>query len=178
MKIFESIGGWFKGFEPVRVRAVVALLAVCVFLYATYRAAASKEKMVEAKKAELASFDKMKARYLSDFSEISPLEKKLKAPQPGQSVGSMVEEMASGIGIKKNIASFKPLEAKAEKGYEQSGVEVKVEGVTLNQFLNLMYRMENHGSLLLVREFFMKSRFDNPELFDVNLHVELVSRRP
>ena len=178
MRLFESVGGWFKGLEPVRVRGAVALLIVCVFMYATYRAGASKEKMVEAKKAELASFDRIKAQYLSDLSEISPLQRKLNQTRPGQSVGSIVEETASNIGIRKNVASFKPLEPKSEKRYEQSGVEVKVEGVTLNQLLNLIYGMENHGSLLLVREFFMKSRFDNPDLFDANLHVELVTRKP
>ncbi len=178
MRLFDGIGGRFKGAEPVYIRGAVALLIACAVLYALYLTTASKEKKVEARKAELASFDKLKDEYAAELARLAPLEKRLNQTRPGQSVGSTIEEIASGIGIKKNIASFKPLEAKSEKGYEQSGVEVRVDGVTLNQLMNLIYRMEKHESLLLVREFSMKSRFDNPDLFDAKLHVELVSRRP
>lgn len=178
MRLFDGIGGRFKGAEPVYIRGAVAFLIACAVLYAIYFTTASKERKAEAKKAELASFDKLKDEYAMELSKAAPLEKKLNQTRPGTPAGTIIEEIASGIGIKKNIASFKPLEAKSEKGYEQSGVEVKVDGVTLNQLMNLVYRMERHESLLLVREFSMKSRFDNPDLFDARLHVELVSRRP
>ncbi|MBI5903340.1 MAG: hypothetical protein HZB84_07670 [Deltaproteobacteria bacterium] len=178
MRLFGGIGGRFKWSEPVYIRGAVALLIACAVVYALYLSTASKEKKVAAKKAELASFDKLRDEYATELSIVAPLEKKLSQTRPGLSAGSIIEEIASGIGIKKNVASFKPLETKSDKGYEQSGVEVRVEGVTLNQLMNLIYRMEKHESLLLVREFSMKSRFDNPDLFDARLHVELVSRRP
>lgn len=178
MRSLGGIGGRFKWSEPVYIRGAVAFLIACAVLYALYLSTASKEKRVEAKKAESASFDKLKHEYAAELAKAAPLRKRLDQTRPGQSAGSIVEEIASGTGIKKNIASFKPLEARSDKGYEQSGVEVKVEGVTLNQLMNLVYGMEKHENLLLVREFSMKSRFGNPDLFDARLQVELVGRRP
>lgn len=177
MRLFDSIGGRFKGAEPVYLRGAVAFLIACAVVYALYLATASKESRVAAKRAELAAFDKLRDEYSTGLSIVAPLEKKLNQTRPGRPVGSIIEEMASGIGIKKNVASFKPLETRSDKGYEQSGVEVKLEGVTLNQLMNLIYGMERHESLLLVREFSMKSRFDNPDLFDARLQVELVGKK-
>lgn len=178
MRMFDGIGGRFKWSEPVYIRGAVAFLIACAVVYALYITTASKERKVEAKKAELASFDKLRDEYAVELAKAAPLQKRLNQTRPGAPAGSIIEEIASGLGIKKNVASFKPLETRADKGYEQSGVEVKVEGVTLNQLMNLVYRMEKHESLLLVREFSMKSRFDNPDIFDARLHVELVTKKP
>ena len=58
----------------------------------------------------------------------------------------------------------------------QNGVEINIEGATLNQIANLVYRIENYKNLLIIKEFLIKAQFNNPELFDITMRVILMSK--
>jgi len=108
--------------------------------------------------------------------QIVPLEKKFFLPLSQQSPGAIIEEIGGQIGLRKNIIAFKPIEEKLEKGYMQNGVEINIEGATLNQIANLVYRIENYKNLLIIKEFLIKAQFNNPELFDITMRVILMSK--
>lgn len=161
------------------LKAAVFPLAAVVLVLLTGLFTNSAGERFSRKKAEAARFNLMMEGYLPARSAMSHLEKKLLMPA-SKEAGAVMEELGAGLGIGKKITSYKPFDEKGEevqKGYEQKGVEIKADGLSLNELVNLLYRIENYRNLLLVREFSMKVRFDNQALYDVNMRLVLVSRK-
>lgn len=138
---------------------------------------AKKERIVFLKKQELARFDNLKKEYLRERDGISSIEKKLFASETQESTDVIMQEIGRTTGIKDKMSSFKPIGVNAGKGYLGKGGEIKIEGITLNQLVNTLYRIENHKSLLLIKTFSMKVQFNNPLLLDVNMQVALLTKR-
>ncbi len=172
----EEIKDRLEGKGLIYLKGAAAVCAAIVFMLAINWVVGRVEKRAQAKKAVLKAFYVKRGDYIKESAEVAPLEKKLLLPRSGKSPVAAIEDIGRSIGIKSNINSFKPFEGKAIKGYAKNGVEVKVEGITLNQLVNLVYGIENYRDLLLIKDFMMKSRFDNPDIYDVTMQVELVSK--
>lgn len=161
----------------IYIKAGAMLFATVIFMLWTYQLTGRIEKQAKAKKMELTTFTVMREEYLQERMKIVPLEKRLFLALSQESPGAVVEGIGGQIGIKKNIVAFKPVEEKIEKGYIQNGVEIKIEGITLNQIANLVYRIGNYKNLLIIKEFRIKAQFNNPELFDMTMRITLMSRQ-
>ena len=61
--------------------------------------------------------------------------------------------------------------------FTMNGVELDIDGMSLNQLVNLIYLIEDHRTLLVVTEVKLKSRFDSPELLDVQLKLTRLESR-
>lgn len=173
--ILSSIG--IDEAKAIYVKSAAAFFLFIAFMAITYGLTLGTEKAARAKQNELGAFTAMRDEYLRESRSIAPAEKRLKQPQSRESTGVVFEEMAALIGIKGNVAYFKAIDLKPDKGYSQNGIEVKINGVGLNQVLNLVYRAENHKNLLLMKDFLMVSRYDNPEVFDVTMKVVMVTKK-
>lgn len=174
---FVELRDTFDSKAVVYVKAAALLCGAFVFMLWTYYTTGKIERLVQAKKAELAAFYHMKQEYLKERASIAPFEKRLFLPHSKETPGTAIEEIGKQIGIKDNIISFKPVEEKSEKGYVQQGVEVKIDGINLNQIANLLYRTENYRNLVLVKEFLMKAHFNNPDIFDITMQVVLITKQ-
>lgn len=158
--------------------AVLALALGTGFFFLMTNSIINKaEKIASTNNKELVRFNSLKEEYLIVSASQEPLIKKLLASQTEKSVGEIIEEIGDAIGIKDRISSFKPTEDKVEKGYMQKGVEVKIDGISFNELLNLLYKIENHRNLLLIKDFSMKAHFDDPGVSDVIIQVVLVAMR-
>ncbi|HAO94279.1 MAG: hypothetical protein A2X93_06295 [Deltaproteobacteria bacterium GWC2_56_8] len=160
--------------KPLHVKLGAAVIALLVFMGLTLAVNGKTGQRLKSLQNEAASFDSARAEYESIRSTLEPYERKLLAPVA--SASEAVQEAASEAGIKKNLSALKPFAEPASKGFRKSGVEVKIEGITLNELLNLIYRMENHANLLLVKDFALKTRFGSAGLNDVTLQVVLVTK--
>lgn len=165
-----------KMFDPIYMRGVLLLIPVIIFIAVTYHVVGKVEKRAGVKKAEVLAFSSKKEEYLKERRAIEPFIRKILLPPSDRSPDSIIEEMAKGIGIKGSIVSIKPMEEKPEKGYIKTGIDVKIEGITLNQMANLLYRIENFRNLILIKGFVMKSRFENPDLLDITMHAVLITK--
>jgi len=172
----EELKNKLHGTSLIYLKGAVAVCVAVIFILATNVIVGRVEKRAESRKTSLKAFYAQKEEYMKGSAEAAPLEKKLLLPPSGVSPVTIIGEIGKTIGIKSNISSFKPFEDKALKGYVKNGVEVKVEGITLNQLVNFVYGIENYRNLLLIKDFSMKSRFDNPDIYDVTAQVVLVSR--
>ncbi len=159
------------------IKGIAVLIAVGLFIAVTYNITNKKEKLVSLKKEELASFYNLRKEYLKELASIAHLEKKLLLPQVDRSTGAIIEEIGTQIGIKGKMTSFKPTEETIEKGYNQRGVEIKLEGLTLNQLINFLYRINKYKNLLLIKDFAMKTHFENPGLFDITIQITLITKQ-
>ncbi|MEK6790079.1 MAG: hypothetical protein AABY45_00065 [Deltaproteobacteria bacterium] len=158
------------------LKALVFPLAAVVLVLLTGLFTGSASERFSRKKTAFVQFNSMMGGYLQDRGAMSHLEGKLLMPFHKEA-GAVMEELGASLGIGKKITSYKPFDEEAQKGYEQKGVEIKADGITLNELANLLYRVENYRNLLLVREFSMKTRFDNQALYDVTMRVVLVLKK-
>ncbi len=132
------------------------------------------EKSILTKKREMLNFVQLKEEYLREKDKFDYVERRALSPRGMESPITILEDI--GIGIREKIIMLKPLEEKMEKGYLERGVNLKIDGIDLNQLINFLYKIENNKALLLIKEFSMKSRFDNPNLLDVDISVAVVNK--
>ena len=152
------------------------VLVVVIFMALTNSFASKRERMVEKRQAEFGEFYGFIDQYKKETASIEYLRAKLLIPEAGVSTGTLLEAVGSELGMEKNITSFKPLEEGLVNGYMEKGVQVDIEGVSLNQIVNFLYKIRAHRNLLLIRDFSMKAHFANPSLLDVTVQVVLVTR--
>jgi len=55
---------------------------------------------------------------------------------------------------------------------------VKLDGLTLNEAVNLLYRLEKGSRPVLVKKANLKTRFDDPALLDLTLTIALLKPAP
>lgn len=153
----------------VATAVCVALLALLFAMLGRHRAAA---RALEVKKAELGSFASLAQEYLEKKAAIDMAERRARsAIDPAGSAITEIERIGERVGARELITSIKPLEERRAGGYIEKEFEVRIERIGLNGLVNLLYLIENNKRLLVVREFSMKSRFEDPDLLDVRLKV-------
>jgi hypothetical protein len=158
------------------VWVVLLVLALLAFMALTNSFASKGERRLAQKEAELSGFYEMLSEYKRDIASIGYLREKLQLRGVVGSTGTVIEEIGAAIGLEKKITSFKPLADGMMNGYMEKGVQVEIEGVTLNQAVNLLYRIKEYKNLLLIRNFSMKSHFQNPDMLDITAQVILITK--
>ena len=171
-KIFEYFRNKTTAFYLTGLVVVISLSVIMTREWINNR-----EKKVYLKTQELAAFHNIRKDYLKEKAGIEAMEKKLFVPQYGEQSGAIIQKIFRGIGIADKVASFKPFTEEMEKDYVKNGVEVRIDKINLNQLVNLIYKIENHKNLLLIKGFSMDNRFDNPALFDITMQVVLLAKR-
>lgn len=159
-----------KAVYPAALAATALLIIFAVFFFGRYSA---MKKTAGVLKADLERFRTLEAEYLSLRAEVDRVS--AKAGANGRELSSVIGSIAAGLGIT-DVASIKPAAERSELGYTVREAEVNVERIELNRLVNLLYRIEAHETLLSIREFSMKSRFDNPDLYDVSLRVAHIKK--
>jgi len=134
------------------------------------------EKSILAKKKEMLNFVQLKEEYLREKDKFDYAERRALSPRGMESPITILEEIGIRAGIKEKIIMLKPLEEEMEKGYLERGVNVKIDGIDLNQLINFLYIIKNNKALLLINGFSMKSRFDNPNLLDVDISLAVINK--
>jgi hypothetical protein len=157
------------------IKGSLVIAAAVVFIFITHGSASQKQRLSSLNKNELARFDTLKDEYFRERALAEPLEKRLYLPAEDASPFTIIERIGERLGIKDKIVTFKPVEVPERSEYVQSAVEVKIDGLSLNELVNFIYRIENHRNLLLVKDFTMSARFEKPELLDIKVQVVLIT---
>lgn len=156
-------------------KTAVFFAVILVFFFSSLIFLGGAERRLAKKKAALASFEAMRIEYVKGLSETGAFRDRLGSNGTASALDA-VQAAAIDSGIRKNISQLKPFEPAPVKGYRQSGVELKAEGVDIGQVVQFLYRLENGSRVLLTDEFQMKSSFEDPDKLEVRARVRLVSR--
>ncbi|WKZ32652.1 MAG: hypothetical protein QY316_12170 [Thermodesulfobacteriota bacterium] len=163
--------------RPALALAVLVLVAAMGGALASIERYSAVKRQAALKKEELSSFRALEAAYLGKKAGIEEALRKAhaKVDQPAIAV---IERAADAVGARSSIVSIKQAGEKETLGYTEAGIEVKLERVDLNQLVNLLHHLERGGALVVTREFSMKTRFDAPELYDVDMRLSHVRKKP
>ena len=150
------------------------LLLVAVLLSAANSRISALEKRRTAREADLAEMMRLKARHQAASAGAQRLSNRLMATRPEDSPAKVIEE----IGIKGRGSQIKPVKGDDIPGYVEDAAEVKLDGLSANETVNLIYRLEKGTRPVTVKKASIKQRFDDPSRLDVALTIALIKPAP
>lgn len=118
------------------------------------------------------------AEIISLRDEYSPLKRRVSTLESRKSltrvegVVEAVDKIFEPLGLKGKIKSVKPIGAK-EASEEKA--EVTVQGVDMNEMVNILYKMEYAPMLIVVRKVGLSTSFENPKLLNMTITLSLIT---
>ena len=152
--------------------AVLLLVAIIVVFMNGRIATLSKKRA--ARESDLVQVMTLKQRYLSARMFSQKFSNRLASSRADDSPAKVIEE----IGIKGKSCQITPLKGEQHGGFQEDAAEVKLEALTANEAVNLVYRLENGTRPVVIKRAAIKTRFDDPSRLDLTLAVALLKSSP
>jgi general secretion pathway protein M len=149
----------------------IALILLLAIVYTSVTGAISglSRKRV-AREADLMELMLLKQRYLNLKKESERLANRLAAVKADDSPGRVMEE----AGFKGKPVQIRPLKGEERGGLQEEQAEMKLEGLTANELVNLLHRLEKGSKPVILKKLLVKTRFDDPAKLDVTLTLALI----
>jgi len=154
--------------------AFAAVLLVVVALSAVNGRISTLERKRAAREADIAEMMRLKLRHQEASVGAQRLASRLLATKADDSPAKIVEE----TGIKGRSSQIKPVKGDELPGYVEDAAELRMEGLSGNEAINLIYRLEKGARPVTVKKALIKQRFDDPSRLDLNLTIALIKPAP
>ncbi len=118
----------------------------------------------------------LKDEFLSLKTRIDTIERK-KNLMKINGVIPAVDEVFSSLGLKNRIKSIKPSGTKEMSGSIEEEAEVLAEKLSMNEMVNLFYKIENAPMLLVLKKVNIKTSFEKPDLLNLTIVISLVHEK-
>ena len=87
------------------------------------------------------------------------------------SIFSRLEELARNTGTRDKILHMKPTASSPSETYNEESVEIKMEGVSLEQLTTYLYEVEQSPQFLKIKRLSIKPRLNDRQLLSVTFRV-------
>ncbi|MGH8066457.1 MAG: hypothetical protein ACRERE_14720 [Candidatus Entotheonellia bacterium] len=162
-----------------REKLVIIAGGVVVALFLFYRFGLSPalerlrmlDRLVAVKERDLHEMKTLRETYLAQKSLMEEVNRSLAQRGQDFAIFSFLEELANKTGIKNNIMYMKPALTTPGELFRESSVEMRLEGIALQQLTRYLYDIERAPQLLRVRRMHIKPRPANPDQLDVTFQV-------
>jgi general secretion pathway protein M len=153
---------------------IALLLSLAIILSMANDRIGRLKKQLAARGADVAEMLVLKQRYQQANAVARKLANRLEATRPDDSPARIIDE----IGIKGKGSQIKPLKGEERGGYLEDSAEVKLDGLTLNEVVNLIFRLEKGTRPVVIKKALLKTRFDDPARLDLTLTIALLKAAP
>jgi len=153
---------------------LIALLAVAMGWSALSAQTSALERKRIAREAVLKELLPLKVAYQAAKSSSDMLAGRMAALRPDDSPAKIIEE----IGIRGKGVKILPAKGEERPGMVEDAADVRIDGLTANEAINLIYRLEKGNRPLAVKKANLRVRFDDPSRFDLALTVALLKPAP
>jgi len=154
--------------------ALIALLVVFLGWSALAGRTAMLEQKRKAREAVLKDLLPLKVAYRTARQSADALAGRMASVRPDDSVARVIDE----IGIKGKGVKISPIKGEEHPGMVEDAAEVKIDGLTANEAVNLVYRLEKGARPVLVKKANLRVRFDDPSRLDLALTIALLKPAP
>jgi general secretion pathway protein M len=162
-----------------REKLVIIAGGVAVVLLLFYRFGLSPaierlrmlDRLVAIKERDLHQMKTLRETYLAQKRLMEEVNRSLAQRGQDFAIFSFLEDLANKTGIKNNIMYMKPAITTPGELFRESSVEMRLEGIALQQLTRYLYDIERAPQLLRVRRMHIKPRPANPDLLDVTFQV-------
>jgi len=132
-------------------------------------------KRIELKQRELAEMQQMRDDYLELMNQFELRQKIIEKADPKFSLFPHIESTVMQVlGGREKIASMNPQNKDLGGAYREESVELKLNGVSLQQLEDLMYHIEKGGEPLRLTRLQVKKRARDPQTFDIIATVSML----
>lgn len=111
------------------------------------------------------------ADYASKRMRLAQAEKRMPATDSGFSLLAFIEEAATAAHIRERIAGMQPQVQVLAQGYQETAVDLRLDGVLLPDLMALLLAMEQAPYEFQVRHLQVRPKFDNPANLDATVRV-------
>jgi general secretion pathway protein M len=154
--------------------AVIILLAAAVGWSMLSAKVVELEKKRTAREMVLKELLPLKVAYLSARQSSDQLRGRMASLRPDDSPAKIIEE----TGIKGKSVKIVPLKGEDRPGFIEDAADIRIEGLTVNEAVNLLYRLEKGSRPLVIKKSNLRVRFDDPSRSDLTLVLALLKPAP
>lgn len=157
-----------------REKGIFSLLIVAMFILAIPAVMFEQKAMkdMELQKTRLKEAALLKIEYMTLRERINSFEQR-KAITKTEGVIQAAGSLISLPGIKDKVKSVKTSGNKIITNGTEEMAEVRLERLSLNEMVNLLYAAENPAMMLSVKQVSIKKSFEKPDLLDLSLTLSL-----
>ncbi len=149
------------------------LLCLFILIIPAYNLNKKAEKELTAMKEKLNEFYILRNKYNILKVQVSAIDSKRTLSSTNSIIHAM-DEVFLPLGIKGKIKSIKDLEERNIEGRtKEKSAEVMMEQVSLNDLVNIFYKIENAPMLLKINKISIRKSFAYPELLDIEMNISL-----
>jgi general secretion pathway protein M len=109
--------------------------------------------------------------YMVKQARIAKLEERMPVPPAQFSLLAFMEEATTTAQIRDRIVGMQPQAPVVVQGYQETAVDLRLDGVSLPQLLALLVAIEEAPYDVQVHHLQMKPRYDNPVNLDATLRI-------
>ena len=154
--------------------SLIVLLAAAVGWSALSAKVQALEKKRAARETVLKELLPLKATYLSARQSSDRLNGRIASLRPDDSPAKIIED----TGIKGKSVKIVPLKGEERSGFTEDAADIRIEGLTLNEAVNLLYRLEKGSRPLVIKKYNLRVRFEDPSRCDLTLILALLRPAP
>jgi len=111
------------------------------------------------------------AEYRAKQARLSQREQRLPPLNGSFSLLAFMEEAATSAQVRDRIVGMQPQQPTVTQGYQETAVDVRLDGVQLPQLLALLVALEQAPYEIQVRHLQIKPKYDNPINLDASLRI-------
>lgn len=158
----------------VWVSAVIFLAVLAVPAFILERASMKELERLKSRRAEL---NVLSNEYRTLKDKVGFVEQKTTVSRVN-GIANVMDDIASSIGLKGKLKSIRGAGTREIQGsLTEESAEVQIEKVTLNELVNMFYRIGEAPAILSVKRTTIKKSFENPELLNVTMTLALFTKK-
>ncbi|MDX2496183.1 MAG: type II secretion system protein GspM [Desulfuromusa sp.] len=165
--------------EKVFLIVGIAIVLVMLAFYGVYqpyhKALQRVDKKIAAKQLQLEEVRSMQAEYQSLHRQLDNAQKSL-GNKGSLSPLAKVEELASSIASREKLSYIRPQPPQIQREMRVDNLDIKLEKLSFEQVLQLLWKLESPTSQMLVKKFRIKQRFDNTSQLDLTMTVSVYGK--
>jgi hypothetical protein len=131
-------------------------------------------RRIETRKKDLGQIQQMRDVYLDLLNQFELRQKIIEKADPKFSLFPHIEATVGTVVGRDHIQSMNPSNKEIAGAYREESVEIKLTAVTLQQLVDLMYKIEKSVQPLRLTRLQVKKRLREPSTFDVTATVAML----
>ncbi len=129
------------------------------------------ERQASRKQKDIKELALLSQEYAAKRERLTKAESRMPAPDSQFSLLTFMEEAATTARVRERITGMQPQVQTLAQGYQETAVDLRLEGVQLPELLALLVAIEQAPYHLQVRHLQIRPKFDNPVNLDANVRV-------
>lgn len=129
------------------------------------------DRQTAKKQRESGELATLGADYASKRARLVNAETRMPATDGGFSLLAFIEEAANATHVRERIAGMQPQVQALAQGYQETAVDLRLDGVQLPELMALLVAIEQAPYELQVRHLQVRPKFDNPVNLDATVRV-------